>query len=48
MWTFAVMLGERRVSVMDVCRYLVDLYGTVIHTSLDILYAIKVLTFWVA
>lgn len=45
-----MMLGERKVSVMDFCRYLVDPfcangYGTVINTFLDILCAMQVLTF---
>lgn len=51
LWAFAVILGERKVSGMDFCCYLVDpfcayVYGTEIKTFLNILDVRKVLTFY--
>lgn len=49
LWVFDVILGERKVSITDFCRYIVDpfcmyLYGAVINTFIDILDAMKVST----
>lgn len=50
LWAYAVLLGERKASVIDICQSLVDPFrafvqGTVIDTFLDIIDPMKILTF---
>lgn len=49
LWAYAVLLGERKANVIDICQSLVDPFrafvqGTVIVTFLDIIDPMTILT----